>query len=94
MVPPDDFSANIGENEDSEGPFAMIEDTMIGQEDVLGLVILYIVAVEMECSDVIQVDIGLLVLADTVEINRRHRRGLEKVELLYVFSSFGKRQPI
>ena len=39
MAPPDDFSANIGEDEYLEGPFAMIEETMIGQEDVL-LVIL------------------------------------------------------
>jgi len=53
VVPPDDFSASIGEDEDSEGPFAMIEDTMIGQEDVLDLVILYIVSVARECSDVV-----------------------------------------
>ena len=50
---------------------------IIGQGDALGLVVLYVFAVVREYVDAGQVDVGLSVLADAVEINQRHGRGLE-----------------
>jgi len=88
VVPLDEFGANIGGDEDLEGPFAMVEGVIKYQGDALGLAVLYVVAVVRECLDAGQVGAGLLVFADTAEINRRHGSGLEQVELLFVFRRF------